>query len=553
MNLQEIIRKHAMSNRVQYGKANGKAVLGKVLAEFPEAKKDMKGLIAEVKSIIKDVNSMPFEELRGLEIEKTQSYKKSGIALPGSPSKVRTRFAPNPNGPATIGSGRGIVVNAELARKHKGEFIVRFDDTDPKTKKPLPEAYDWYLEDCEWLDSKPDEVYYASERIEKYYEFAEKLIKMEKAYVCFCSQEEFKKLKDEKGECPHRGTSSKKNLKLWKDMLKGKYKDGESVLRIKTDIEHKDPALRDWVAFRIIKEEHPRTGKKHIIWPMLDFESAIEDHILSVTHIVRGKDLMDSERRQRFIYEYLDWDYPVTLHWGRVKVEEFGRLSTSEIRKGIEDGKYTGWDDPALPTLRALRRRGISPEAIRKFILALGINENDISISMENLFAENRKIMDPEANRYFFVPGPVKMIVRGVPRAKVKIPLHPSFRERGYREYVLKPDKGAISLSIPEEDAKNFKEGDEIRLMNLFNVKIRKKGKGIIAEYLPEKNLNVPKIQWLKDSIPAEILLPGGSLKGICETSCKDIKLNDIIQFERIGFCHLENKNDRLVFCFGHR
>jgi len=553
MNLQEIIRKHALNNRVHYGKANAKAVLGKVLAEVPEAKNDMKKLIPELKAIVKEVNDLSFDKFRGVEIERTKPSKKSGIALPGNPSKVKTRFAPNPNGPATIGSGRGIVVNAELARKHKGKFIIRFDDTDPKTKKPLPEAYDWYLEDCEWLDSKPDEVYYASERIEKYYEFAEKLIGMEQAYVCFCPQEEFKKLKDEKAECPHRGTSSKKNLKLWKEMLDGKYKDGESVLRIKTNIEHKDPALRDWVAFRIIREEHPRTGKKHIVWPMLDFESAIEDHILSVTHIARGKDLMDSERRQRFIYEYLGWDYPATLHWGRVKVEEFGRLSTSEIREGIEDGKYTGWDDLALPTLMALRRRGISPEAIRKFILALGINENDISISMENLFAENRKIMDPEANRYFFVPGPVKMIVRGVPRAKVKIPLHPSFRERGYREYVLKPDKGAISLSIPEEDAKNFKQGDEIRLMNLFNVRIQKKGKGIIAEYLPEKNLNVSKIQWLKDSIPAEILLPGGSLKGICETSCKDIQIDKVVQFERVGFCRLENKNDRLLFCFGHR
>lgn len=553
MNLQEIIRKHALSNRVQYGKANGKAVLGKVLAEFPDAKNDMKDLIAEVKSIIKEVNSIPFEELRGLEIVKTKPHKKSEMALSGNPSGVRTRFAPNPNGPATIGSGRGIVVNAELARKHKGKFIIRFDDTDPKTKKPLPKAYDWYLEDCEWLDSKPDEVYYASERIEKYYEFAEKLIGMGKAYVCFCSREEFKKLKDMKNECPHRGTPAKENLKLWKEMLDGKYKDGESVLRIKTDIKHKDPALRDWVAFRIIREEHPRTGKKHILWPMLDFESAIEDHILSVTHIVRGKDLMDSERRQRFIYEYLGWDYPVTLHWGRVKVEEFGRLSTSEIRKGIEDGKYTGWDDPALPTLRALRRRGISPEAIRKFILALGINENDISISMENLFAENRKILDSSVNRYFFVPEPVQMIVRSAPETKVKMPLHPSFRERGYREYILKPDKGLISLSIPEEDAKNLEQGDEIRLMNLFNVRIQKKGKGIIADYLFQKNLNVPKIQWLKNSIPAEILLPGGSLKGICETSCKDIQVNKVVQFERIGFCRLENKNDRLLFCFGHR
>ncbi len=553
MNLQEAIKRYGIINRVRYGKADPNAVMGRVVAEFPEAKKDIKNLISEVKAITNEVNAMPFERIRSMEIKRTKSYRKSGITLPGNPSRVRMRFAPNPNGPATIGSARGILVNSELAKRYKGKFIIRFDDTDPKTKKPLLEAYDWYLEDCQWLNSKPDEVYYASDRIERYYEFAESLMRMGKAYVCFCSQEEFKKLKDEGRECPHRGNSPGENLKHWKEMLDGKYRDGESVLRIKTDIGHKDPALRDWVAFRIIREEHPRTGRKYIVWPMLDFESAIEDHLLSVTHIVRGKDLIDSERRQRFIYRYLDWDYPVTLHWGRIKVEEFGRLSTSEIRKGIVGGRYTGWDDPALPTLMALKRRGISPEAIKRFILSLGINENDISISMENLFAENRKIMDPEANRYFFVPDPIKMTVMGAPQVKVKMPLHPGFRERGYREYILNPDKGIISISIPGEDARKFNEGDEIRLMSLFNVRIRRKEKRIIADYLPRKNLNVPKIQWTKDSIPAEILFPERIFSGICETSCMNIGVGEVIQFERIGFCRLENKSDRLVFCFGHR
>jgi len=553
MTLQDIIKRHATNNRVQYGKASAKAVLGKVLAEFPEAKKDMKKLILEVKKITEEVNSLPFEKLRTFEIEKAKAERKPELTLPENPSEVRMRFAPNPNGPATLGSARGIVVNSELAGKYNGKFIIRFDDTDPKTKKPLLEAYDWYLEDCEWLDSKPDEIYYASDRIEKYYEFAEKLIEMGKAYVCFCSQPEFKDLKDAMNECPHRETSPAENLKLWKGMLKGKYTDGECVLRIKTDIKHKDPALRDWVAFRIIREEHPRIGGKYVVWPMLDFESAIEDHLLSITHIVRGKDLMDSERRQRFIYEYLGWTYPVTSHWGRIKVEEFGRLSTSEIRKGIEEGRYTGWDDPRLPTLRALKRRGISPEAVRNLILSLGINENDISISLENLFAENRKIIDPEANRYFFVSKSVELIVQGVPKAKVKMPLHPGFRDRGYRELMLKPEKGALSLTIPQEDTKKLKAGDELRLMNLFNVRIQSTGKGILAEYLPKKNLNVPKIQWLLNSIPAEILLSGRILPGLCEPACRNIKVGEIIQFERIGFCRLEQKNEKLVFCFGHR
>jgi len=551
MNLQEIIKKHSINNRIQYGKASAKAVIGKVLAEFPQAKKDMKNTITVVEDIVGEVNEMPSDRLGSFEIERVKVERKS-LSLPGNPSRVRMRFAPNPNGPATLGSARGIVVNSELSRKYNGIFIIRFDDTDPKTKKPLPEAYDWYLEDCEWLNSKPDEVYYASDRIERYYEFAERLIKLKNAYVCFCSQKEFKNLKDRKKECPHRETPPAENLKLWKEMLKGEYKDGEGVLRIKTDIKHKDPALREWVAFRILREKHPRTGR-YIVWPMLDFESAIEDHLLSITHIVRGKDLMDSERRQRFIYKYLGWEYPVVLHWGRVKVEEFGRLSTSEIRRGIEEGRYTGWDDPLLPTLRALKRRGVSPEAVKNLVIGLGINENDISISLENLFAENRKIIDPKANRYFFVPEPVKLAVNGAPTTKVKMPLHPSFRERGYRKLTLKPENGTMILSIPGEDAKKLKAGDEVRLMNLFNVRIQKIGNEILADHLPEKNLRVHKIQWLENSIPSEILLPGGILPGICEPACKNIKLNEGVQFERIGFCRLEHKNEKLIFCFGHR
>ena len=132
---------------------------------------------------------------------------------------------------------------------------------------------------------------------------------------------------------------------------------------------------------------------------MLDFESAIEDHELGVTHIIRGKDLRDSERRQEFLYNYMSWTYPFTLHWGRISIHEFGKFSTSKLRSEIDKGLYSGWDDPRLPTLRALRRRGFAPEAIRLFVLKLGINESDISVSLENLPCRERKLVDPVAHR----------------------------------------------------------------------------------------------------------------------------------------------------------
>lgn len=479
-----------------------------------------------------------------------EEFKGFSLKLADNPKNVRMRFAPNPNGPPTLGSARGIVINSYLAKKYNGKFILRFDDTDPKTKAPMLEAYDWYIEDCKFLNAEPDEIYYASERIHLYYPYAEKLIQMGKAYACFCSPDEFKKLKDEKKPCKHRNTDAKENLEIWKDMLKGKYNEGEVVLRIKTDIQHKNPALRDWVGFRILYAEHPRVKNKYHLWPLLDFESAIEDHLLKITHIIRGKDLENSEKKQKFIYDYFGWTYPKVIHWGRVKVEEFGKLSTSAIKKGIENGIYTGWDDVKLPTIRALKRRGITAEAIIKVIISLGITENFVSISMENLFSENRKIIDPKAKRYFFIAKPIEIKIKNFEPTKVRIPLHPNFPKSEQREIFVDPNK---PIFIEAKDAAELNVNEEIRLMNLCNVRIEEISEKISATCLKEKNLNVKKIHWIQSGIPAEILTPDGIIKGICEENCKNISLGEIIQFERFGFVVLEEKNSVLKFCFGHR
>lgn len=559
MELDEIIRKYAVKNRLRYGKAYEKAVLGKVLANSPRLRKRIEGLREDVGRIVEEVNNLKLKELKKLEEgeEKIKIAKGYRLELIPKPEKrVRTRLAPNPNGAATLGSARGLVINHYLAKKYGGDFILRFDDTDPKNKRPLLEAYRWYLEDCKFLQTEPDEVYYASERIEKYYHYAEKLIKLGKAYICFCSKTKFKRLKDAKKACQHRDTTPQKNLNYWKKMLEGEYREGEAVLRIKTDIKHKDPALRDWVAFRILDVQHPRVGRKYKVWPMLDFESAIEDKLLKITHIVRGKDLMDSEKRQKFIYDYLGWRYPEVIHWGRIRIREFGKLSTSGIRRGIITGTYKGWDDPKLPTIQALRRRGISSEAIRRFILNLGITSTDISLSLENLFAENRKIIDAQANRYFFVPNPVEMIITGVKgkTKKVELPLHPSFPERGKREIKVTFQEGKVKLFISQQDAKKLEVGGEIRLMHLFNVKIEKISAKIRAKYLEERKLQVEKIQWVPEkNILVEILMPEGVVKGFGEENCKKANIGEVIQLERFGFVKLEEKEKGLKFCFTHR
>ncbi len=555
-NLDDVIKAHAIANRIKYGTASEKAVYGQVLAGVPEARKDAKAVSEKVARIVSEVNAMPEEALKALGVveEKAHEERIPELVLKEVPQPLVMRFAPNPNGPATLGSARGMIVNSVLAKKYGGKFILRFDDTDPKTKKPMLSAYTQYVEDCKWLNAVPDEIFYASDRIGKYYEYAETLIQSEGAYVCFCPQEEFKKLKDAGKPCPDRGRSADENMLLWKGMLKNKYKDGEAVLRIKTDITHKDPAMRDWVAFRIVDEEHPRVGLKHIVWPMLDFESAIEDHLLGTTLIIRGVDLADSEGRQRYVYDYLDWKYPKTLHWGRIRLEEFGKFSTSMIKKAIAEGEYTGWDDPRLPTLMAVKRRGITPEAIRKVMISLGMGVNDVSISMETVYAENRKILDPTASRYFFVQDPVKLSIKGAPETHVKNPLHPGFKERGSREYILRPDaSGNIEVFITKTDASELADGEVIRLMNLFNAKIKRDDSGVTAEYLAGKLLDVKKIQWVVEHIEAALVTPDRVLKGYCEKACETLKVNDIVQFERVGFARLDALEKMMVFYFGHR
>ncbi len=414
------IEKYALQNAVKYGKApQPKAVMGKVMGECPQLRADPNAVSEALESIVSEIAKGKPEtwEIRLSEIApeliEALSVKKEpekGLKpLEGAEmGKVVMRFAPNPNGPGTLGSARGMVVNSEYVKIYKGKFILRFDDTDPDIKRPMLEAYEWFLDDFRWLGVIPDQVVYASDHFPLYYDYARKLIEMGEAYVCFCSGGDFKELKDAKKACPHRGVSPEENLRQWDKMLAGEYEDQQAVLRIKTDIEHKDPAMRDWGAFRIRKMSHPRPeiGNKYIVWPLLDFAGAIEDHVLGMTHIIRGKDLMDSEKRQGYIYKYLGWTYPRTTHWGRVKIHEFGKFSTSGLKKAIETGEYTGWDDPRLPTIRAIRRRGIQADALKKFMIEMGVGTTDVSISMESLYAENRKISRPYCKPLFLCLEP---------------------------------------------------------------------------------------------------------------------------------------------------
>jgi glutamyl-tRNA synthetase len=555
-----LIRKYALQNAVKYNKIpQAGAVMGKVMA-IPELRSHAKEISSLLEEVLGEINQMAPESWEK-ELEKRAPELVAELKEKKEPEKglppleingaLVMRFAPNPNGPPTIGSARGIVVNSEYTRKYHGKLIIRFDDTDPATKRPMLEAYTWYLEDCEWLGAKPDEVIIASDRIPRYYEVAEELIQKDGAYVCFCEQEVFKALKDAKRACPHREQEVEKNLEYWHRMISGEYEEQEAVLRIKTDILHKDPAIRDWVAFRIIRTPHPRVGDRYSVWPLLDFEGAIEDHLCGTTHIIRGKDLADSEKRQRYVYRYMGWTYPKTLHWGRVQIHEFGKLSTSGLKKAIAEGVYTGWDDPRVPTIRALRRRGIMPEALRKFMIDLGLGETDISLSLDTLYAENRKLIDPVANRYFFVWNPVEMEIEDAESRTAKAPLHPAKKEM--REIPV-----GTKVLVCRDDVDTLKVGERLRLKDLYNIEItclsplKAKFIGTDMELVKKEKARI--IHWVPpDGLKVRVLSPDGEFKGIGERGIEK-GLDSVVQFERFGFVRIDSVGeDEVVAYFTHR
>lgn len=561
--IREIIEKYALQNAVKYRAApQAGAVMGKLMGERPDLRGRAKEVAAIVASVLSEVAGTGPQEWEArlaeiapellAELGAKKEPEKGLSSLEGAEGGVVMRFAPNPNGPPTVGSARGIIINSEYVRRYGGRFLLRFDDTDPVKKRPMPEAYGWYLEDCRWLGAVPDEVIIASDRLPEYYRVAEELIRRGGAYVCRCDQAAFKALKDGARPCPHREQSPVENITLWEDMINGGLAPGDAVLRIKTDILHKDPALRDWGAFRIVTADHPRVGDRYRVWPLLDFESAVEDHLQGVTHILRGKDLMDSERRQRYLYDHMGWDYPKTIHWGRIKIHQFGSFSTSALRRALEAGEYSGWDDARMPTVRALRRRGIRPEALRKFMVELGVGETDISISMDSIYAENRKIIDPSARRRFFVKDPVPLEIDGSVPEVAAAPFHPTL-DLGLREIPAGP-----KLLVSADDLSDLKAGASLRLKDLCNLEVVStdplRGRVIGTDPHQAKEMRLRIIHWAPpDGVPVRVMRPDGVDSGIGEVGIRE-DLDRIVQFERYGFVRIDSvSQDGVVAYFAHR
>jgi len=553
MSIDELIEACAAENALQYEKANPKAVLGRLLGERPELKKDAKKVLAKVEAICKRIDKLSKKDKEKLAAKAGEKKRETKEGLPDMPNtegmegKVVLRFAPNPSGPLHIGHARTAILNDEYAKRYDGKLILRVEDTDPK--RVDMEAYDIIESDLEWLGIDWDYKITQSKRLKVYKDIASRLISRGGAYVCECGQQKFKELKDKGKACPCRKNKPAKNLELWESMKAG---NSKLALMLKTDIKHKNPALRDFPIMRVIKMEHPLTKIEQDVYPLMNFSVTVDDHLLGLTHVIRGKDHIINTERQMFIYDYLGWKPPTFIHNGLMRAQGVN-LKTSLIKKGIEEGEYGGWDDARLGTLMALKRRGIRPEAIRNMMVNMGAGEVDVSFEWKNLYAENKKIIEPEANRYFFIPEPEEVWIRGVPKdlKKMKVPLHPDFPERGFRELNVKRSGKDVKIFISKRDAKALKKGEEIRLKNFCNIRITGT-RPVEAEYVEGKNLKVDKkIQWLpEDVIGCEVVGPEGNTAGFCEKNCKGLEVNDIIQFERFGFVRVDDLGENDIICY---
>ncbi len=576
--LRETIRKFALLNAIKHdGKAQTGPVIGKVLAERPEMRAKVRELAVLVKEVVDEVNSLPLSVQMHIVKEKwPETLAKEKVEeekrLPPLPNadqyrEIVTRFSPNPDCVLHLGSARAIVLCHEYARMYNGRFILRFEDTDPKLKRPVLEFYDRIREDLEWLGCKPDEEYIQSDRVPIYYEYAEKLLKNGNAYVCICKPQAFREKVLAQKPCPCRDLPREEHLERWDRMLKGVYKEGEAVIRIKTDLTHPNPAVRDWPALRVIdieKYPHPRVGTKYRVWPLYNFACGLDDHLMGITHIIRGKEHLTNMFRQEYMYRHLGWRYPEAIHYGRLKIKG-AHLSKSKIVQGIREGLYKGWDDPRLATFAALRRRGITPEAIKKLIIDVGPKTSDVVLSWENLYAYNRKILDPKVNRYFFVPNPIQLLVRHIPRTfTVRLRLHPEYPERGFKEYVIRPSEpdGEALFWISKMDLKILAVGATVRLMEAFNIKIeRVEAYSVEAAFESEsyeeaKRVEAPLIHWVPIGMdmPCQVVMPDATItEGIAEEACKDLKPNDMVQFERFGFARIDAVNTKITAYYAHK
>ena len=516
--------------------------------------------------------------------------------------RVATRFPPEPNGYIHIGHAKSICLNFGLAAQYGGTCNLRFDDTDPSGESL--EYVESIIDDIHWLGFDwEDRMYYASDYFEQLYQFAIGLIKRGKAYVCDLTADEIREYRGsftEPGtESPYRNRNVDENLDLFERMRNGEFEDGTHVLRAKIDMASPNIVMRDPVIYRIKREAHYRTGNEWVVYPMYDFAHCLSDAIEGITHSICTLEFENN----RFLY---DWIVEQLIDGSRPKQIEFARLNLSYtviskrvLIELVDNGLVAGWDDPRMPTIAGMRRRGYTPEAIRNFCTQIGVAKNDNLIDMALLEHCVREDLNEKAPRAMGVLHPLKVIIDNYPEGQVEqfeCANHPQNPDMGTRTIpfsrVLYIERDDFHEDPPGK-YKRLAPGREVRLRNAYVIKYEsmvKDEKGEVVElhctYDPDtRNAPPPDgrkikgvIHWVSAAhcVPAEVRLydrlfrvedPAGE-DGECTHYMNPDSLEPLVscfvepglkgaapgsgyQFERLGYFCVDSKDsspDRLVF-----
>lgn len=512
--------------------------------------------------------------------------------------RVHTRFPPEPNGYLHIGHAKSICLNYGIARDYNGKFNLRFDDTNPE--KEESEYVESIIEDVKWLGADfEDRIFYASDYFEQMYQYAVELIKKGKAYVCDLSAEEIRKTRGtltEPGvESPYRNRTVEENLDLFERMRKGEFPTGSKTLRAKIDMASPNLNLRDPVMYRIVHAEHHRQGKKWCIYPTYDWAHGLEDSIEGITHSICTLEFENHRPLYDWFLDELNIYHPQQIEFARLNLS-YTVMSKRRLLQLVKDGYVDGWDDPRMPTISGLRRRGFTPESLWNFAELVGVAKRDAMTDIALLEFAIRDDLNKRANRAMAVLDPVKVVLINYEgEEEVEAVNNPEDPSAGTRKIKFTKELYIDRADFMEEPPKGFRRlipGGEVRLRYAYIIKceeVTKDDNGNIIElrctYDPDtksgsgtSNKKVKgTIHWVsaKYAAKAEVRLydrlftiedPAAeenwldyinpdSLKVIesafIEPSLKDSKPGEIFQFERQGYFCVDSKYstpEKLVF-----
>lgn len=392
---------------------------------------------------------------------------------------IHTRFPPEPNGYLHIGHAKAICLNFTTAQKYNGKCNLRFDDTNPL--KEDTEYVEAIKEDVKWLGFQWDGLYFASDYFDRMYECAVELIKKGKAYVCDLSPEEIREyrgtLTEPGKESPYRNRSVEENLRLFEEMKEGKYKDGEKVLRAKIDMASPNMNMRDPVIYRIAHAEHHNTGDKWCIYPMYDFAHPLEDAFEGITHSLCTLEFEDHRPLYEWPLKELEWEMPPQqIEFARLNLTNTV-MSKRHLKKLVDEGVVEGWDDPRMPTIAGIRRRGYTPESIRDFCDRIGVAKTNSVVDIALLEHCVREDLKTKVESRMVVFNPIKVVITNYPEdliEEMEIENNSLNEELGYRKVPFSRELYIDGEDFMEEPVKGFFRlypGNEVRLKGAYFIK----------------------------------------------------------------------------------